>query len=75
MSTSSELLEGTPDYEKKVRGFCIVFCNIILSCETWLVPHAKVLVMLPETDVESELSCTLFDVTHPGLAAVKVGMF
>ena len=46
-----------------------------LYCEMWLVPHAKVLVMLPETDVESELSCTLFDVTPPGLAAVKVGMF
>ena len=28
-----------------------------------------------ETDISSELPLTLFGVTHPGLAAVKVGMF
>ena len=32
--------------------------------------------MWPEIDIGSEkLSMTLFDVTHPGLAAVKVDMF
>jgi len=73
LSTSSGLLEGTRDYEKRSEVSALSFAT--LYCETWLVPHAKVLVMLPETDVESELSCTLFDVTPPGLAAVKVGMF
>ena len=28
--------------------------------------------MWPDTDVGSELPLTTFDVTHPGLAAVKV---
>ena len=28
-----------------------------------------------ETDVGSELSLTLFDVTHPGLAALTIDMF
>ena len=32
-------------------------------------------VMELETDISSELPLTLFGVTHPGLAAVKVGMF
>ena len=35
----------------------------------------KKLVMHPETDVGSEIVQASFDVTHPGLAAVKVDMF
>ena len=50
-------------------------CNIMLSCKICLVPHemnVRKLVMRPETDVGSELPLPSFDVTHPGLAAVKV---
>ena len=31
--------------------------------------------MHPETDVGIEVPLTSFDVTHPGLAAVRFGMF
>lgn len=40
----------------------------------WLVPQTKNsqnLVMQLETDVGSELTLTLFNVTHPGLAEPK----
>ena len=35
----------------------------------------KLVVMRPESDADSELPLTSFDVTHHGLAAVIVAMF
>ena len=35
----------------------------------------KLVIMWLETDADSELPLTSFDVTHHGLAAVKVDMF
>ena len=59
-------------WKKWVRVFCIVFHDIMLSCKMWCMQiNGRKLVMLPET----ELSLTLFSVTHPGLVAVRVGMF
>ena len=53
----------------------------MLSFKMWSVPHVckfinkgKLVIQL-ETEVGSELPLTLFDVTHPGLDAVRVDVF
>ena len=64
--------------EKQVIVFCVVFHDIILSCEIWSVSHANErwkLMMQLETNIGSELPLTSFTVTHPGLTAVTVDMF
>ena len=48
----------------------MTFCGVVK-----LVINGEKLVMWQETDIGSELPVTSFDVTHPGLAAVKVDMF
>ena len=47
----------------------MTFCRVVK-----LVINGEKLIMWQETDIGSELPVTSFDVTHPGLAAVKVGM-
>ena len=44
--------------------------EVLRANESW-----ETIVMQLETDVGSELPLTFFDVTHPGLAVVKVDMF
>ena len=85
LSTGSELVEGSglelvprlhtrTHTHTRVGAFCVVLYNVIWNCKTSSVPRAddsQKLVMWPETDVDSQLPLTSFDVTHAGLAAVK----
>lgn len=71
--------------KKQVRALCVVFHNIMLHCGMWLDLHANEWqetsnatgscvgsVTVHDEEPDSELPFTLFDVTLPGLAAVKV---
>ena len=42
---------------------------------SYMQMNSRKLVMWPETEAGIKLPLTSFNVTHPGLAAVKVGMF
>ena len=44
-------------------------------CQSCMQMNGGKLVMWLETDAGSELPLILFDVTYPGLAAVKVDVF
>ena len=64
--------------KKQVKVFCTVFSHTMQSLNMWSVQHGTEWgkpVMRLVTDVGSELPLTSFSVTHPGLAAVRVGMF
>ena len=73
----------TPPQKEKKSEFTALpfhgFCDVILSCEMWLVLHANEWEGNAagnwETDVGSELLLTLFSVTYPGPVAVRGDMF
>ena len=65
--------------ERKKSHFSALSFITLYSAEKCSQSHMQMdiwkLVMWLETDVGSELPMTLFNVTHPGLAPVKINMF
>ena len=69
--------EGGKKREKKKLEFSGFFYDIMLRCKMWSFLHenkwqkTSIVLMWLETDICNATDLTWFDITYPGLAAVK----
>ena len=77
--TGAEILELSSKYNYFFLEFSalsfLTWCWATKCDQAWVEMNGRKLVIYPETDIDSKLPLTLFNVTHPGLAAARVDMF